>query len=59
MHITSIGCMSDNYAYLLRAPDSQDAVVVDASQAAPVVRALQAADRSEGYGKGQEVLQCR
>lgn len=40
MQVTIIPCLSDNYAYLLTAEGSLDAVVVDPSEAAPVQREL-------------------
>lgn len=40
MHVTPIPCFADNYAYLVWQDGCQDAVVVDASEAAPVVQAL-------------------
>jgi len=43
MDITPVPCLRDNYAYLVRVSGSNDAVVVDPSEAAPVVRALEAA----------------
>src|SRR5580698_7930596 len=39
MRIVPVACLSDNYAYLVIA-DSGDAVVVDASEAAPVREAV-------------------
>jgi hydroxyacylglutathione hydrolase len=36
-----IPCLEDNYAYLLRLPGSRKAVIVDASEAAPVRAALE------------------
>lgn len=41
VEVTVIPCLKDNYAYLLRAPGSPRAVVVDASEAAPVLAVLQ------------------
>jgi hydroxyacylglutathione hydrolase len=35
-----VPCLKDNYAYLLHRPGSADAIVVDASEEAPVVAAL-------------------
>ena len=40
MHVTIVPCLTDNYAYVLLAPGSKRAVVVDPSEAAPVERAL-------------------
>ncbi len=41
MQVEIVPCLSDNYAYVLTAPGSRQAVVVDASEAAPVRAALQ------------------
>lgn len=41
MQVTIVPCLSDNYAYVLLAPGSQRAVVVDPGEAAPVERALE------------------
>ena len=43
MHITTVPCLSDNYAFLVRTEGSRDAVVVDPGEADPVQRALQSA----------------
>ena len=40
MQVTIIPCLSDNYAYLLAAEGSRDAVVVDPSEAEPVQKEL-------------------
>jgi hydroxyacylglutathione hydrolase len=40
MHITPVACLSDNYAYLVR-NDGESALVVDPSEAGPVIRALE------------------
>lgn len=40
--VTPVPCLSDNYAYLVHERGSQDALVVDASEAAPVRAALEA-----------------
>jgi hydroxyacylglutathione hydrolase len=40
MQVTIVPCLSDNYAYVLLAPGSRRAVVVDPSAAEPVERAL-------------------
>ncbi len=40
MQVTIIPCLSDNYAYLLTAEGSRDAVVVDPSEAEPVQKEL-------------------
>ena len=42
MQVTIVPCLSDNYAYVLLAPESKRAVVVDPSEAEPVLRALDA-----------------
>lgn len=42
--VTPVPCLSDNYAYLVHAEGSRDALVVDASESAPVLAALRAAD---------------
>jgi hydroxyacylglutathione hydrolase len=36
-----VPCLSDNYCYLLHQPGSTDAIVVDASEDAPVLKALE------------------
>ena len=41
MQVTIVPCLSDNFAYVLLAPGSQRAVVVDPSEAAPIERALE------------------
>jgi hydroxyacylglutathione hydrolase len=38
--VTTVPCLKDNYAYLLRAPGSKTALVVDGSEALPILRAL-------------------
>lgn len=40
MFVTVIPCLRDNYAYLLRAPGSRDAVIVDPSESQPVLEEL-------------------
>jgi hydroxyacylglutathione hydrolase len=40
MQVTIVPCLKDNYAYVLLAPGSKRAVVVDPSEAEPVERAL-------------------
>jgi hydroxyacylglutathione hydrolase len=42
MQVTIVPCLSDNYAYVLLAPGSKRAVVVDPGEAEPVERALDA-----------------
>ncbi|HTJ82629.1 MAG TPA: hydroxyacylglutathione hydrolase [Polyangiaceae bacterium] len=39
--VVAVPCLSDNYAYLIHAPGSRDAIVVDASEGAPVIAALE------------------
>jgi len=41
MRVVTIPCLSDNYAYLLTADGSKKALVVDPSEAAPVISALE------------------
>lgn len=41
VEISIIPCLKDNYAYLLRLPGSDTAAVVDASEAGPVLAALE------------------
>jgi len=41
VEVTVIPCLKDNYAYLLRAAGARRAVVVDASEAPPVLAALE------------------
>jgi hydroxyacylglutathione hydrolase len=40
MQITTVPCLGDNYAYLLRSPEGPETLVVDPGSAAPVVQAL-------------------
>jgi hydroxyacylglutathione hydrolase len=40
MQVTVVPCLTDNYAYVLLAPGSKRAVVVDPSEAEPIERAL-------------------
>ncbi len=40
MQVTIVPCLSDNYAYVLLAPGSKRALVVDPGEAEPVTRAL-------------------
>ncbi len=42
MHVTIVPCLKDNYAYVLLAPGSKRAVVVDPGEAEPVARVLAA-----------------
>jgi len=44
MLVTVIPCLRDNYAYLLRAPGSRQALIVDPSESEPVSRELAAQD---------------
>ena len=39
--VIAVPCLSDNYAYLVHAPGSTDAIVVDASEEEPVSLALE------------------
>ncbi len=41
MLVTIVPCLRDNYAYLLRAPGSREALVVDPSEAQPVLREVE------------------
>ena len=41
MRVIPIACLSDNYAYLVVADGRKEAIVVDPSEAAPVVRVLE------------------
>jgi hydroxyacylglutathione hydrolase len=43
MRVTPIPCLKDNYAYLVICEDTQQAAVVDPSEAAPVLRAVEQA----------------
>ena len=43
MRVTPIPCLQDNYAYLVICEETGQAAVVDPSEAAPVLRALQEA----------------
>ena len=43
MQITPVPCLKDNYAYLIHADGSNAALVVDPSEAPPVVKALEGA----------------
>lgn len=43
--ILPVPCLHDNYAYLLTVPGGEEAVVVDASEVAPVLAAVQARGR--------------
>src|SRR5689334_11021055 len=40
MQVTPVPCLKDNYAYLIHRDGSADALVVDPSEAEPVLRAL-------------------
>src|SRR5262245_27236507 len=40
MLVTVIPCLRDNYAYLLRAPGSREALIVDPSESEPDLREL-------------------
>src|SRR3954463_11077754 len=41
MQVTIVPCLTDNYAYVLLAPNSKRAVVVDPGEAEPVERVLE------------------
>src|SRR5580704_11272532 len=41
MRVVAVPCLSDNYAYLVTAGDTGEAIVVDPSEAAPVDAALE------------------
>ncbi|MEL7104521.1 MAG: hydroxyacylglutathione hydrolase [Pseudomonadota bacterium] len=41
IEILTIPCLSDNYAFVITAPDRGQAVVVDAPEAGPIVKALE------------------
>jgi hydroxyacylglutathione hydrolase len=43
MEVTPVSCLKDNYAYLIHGRGSDQALVVDPSEAEPVLRALQKA----------------
>jgi len=43
MRVTPIPCLKDNYAYLVTCEESGDSIVVDPSEAAPVIAAVDAA----------------
>jgi hydroxyacylglutathione hydrolase len=43
MQVTEVPCLKDNYAYLIHRAGSQDALVVDPSEAGPVIDALERA----------------
>ena len=38
--VIAVPCLRDNYAYVVHAPDSKEAIVIDPSEAAPVAAAL-------------------
>jgi hydroxyacylglutathione hydrolase len=40
MRVLSVPCLSDNYAYLVHADGAKEALVIDPSEAAPVIQAL-------------------
>lgn len=44
LSLITLPCLQDNYVYLLHDPDTDDTALVDASEAAPVLAALQARD---------------
>jgi hydroxyacylglutathione hydrolase len=41
MRILSVPCLSDNYAYLVTADGRKEAIVIDPSEAAPVIEAIE------------------
>lgn len=41
MRVVAVPCLSDNFAYLVVAPGRREAIVVDPSEAAPVIAALE------------------
>jgi hydroxyacylglutathione hydrolase len=41
MRVTPIACLSDNYAYLLVCPETKQAAIIDPSEPAPVLGALE------------------
>ncbi len=44
MRVVPIPCLADNYAYLLVCPETKEAAIVDASEAGPVLRAVEEAE---------------
>lgn len=42
LHIETIPCLSDNYAYLAHDPDTAETAVIDVPEAAPILAALKA-----------------
>lgn len=40
LEVTPLPCLTDNYAYLVRRPDREEAVVVDACEASPITAEL-------------------
>jgi hydroxyacylglutathione hydrolase len=55
MRVTPIPCLSDNYAYLVECEDTNESALVDASEAAPVLKALEATDARAGKGHPKEI----
>ncbi|HVH42950.1 MAG TPA: hydroxyacylglutathione hydrolase [Labilithrix sp.] len=53
MRIVPIPCLADNYAYLLVCRETKEAAIVDASEAAPVLRAI---DEGAGTHESQRDL---
>ncbi len=43
MRVVPVACLSDNYAYLVVCPETNDVAIVDPSEPDPVIRALEAA----------------
>jgi hydroxyacylglutathione hydrolase len=57
MRVVPIPCLSDNYAYLLVCPETKEAAIVDASEAGPVLRAVEdAAVDPRGRPKVKAIL---
>ena len=40
MHVEAVPCLRDNYAYIIVCPDTNEAAVVDPSEAGPVLKAV-------------------
>lgn len=52
LEILTIPCLNDNYAYAVRDPDSLDVAVIDAPEAAPILRTL----AFNGWGLNQILI---
>jgi hydroxyacylglutathione hydrolase len=50
MVVVPVPCLSDNYAYLLIAPQTSECMIVDASEGAPVVTAVRAQKTRDNKG---------